>query len=154
MSIKEKKTKQLGMNPGTAAHRLRKSILFSFAQKLGYAWCYQCATEIKDIDKFTIEHKEPWLDSENPVEAFFDLDNIAFSHAECNYRAARVKEGMPCPSVTAYRKGCRCDGCKEARREYRNKRKQLKGREDDKGKETKPDTKSEKPSEGDSQASS
>ena len=154
MSIKEKKTKQLGMNPSTASNRLRKSILFSFAQKLGYAWCYQCATEIKDIDKFTIEHKEPWLDSKSPVEAFFDLDNIAFSHAECNYRAARVKEGMPCPSVTAYRKGCRCDGCKEARREYRNKRKQLKGREDDKGKETKPDTKSEKPSEGDSQASS
>ena len=31
-------------------NRLKKSILFSFAQKLGYCWCYQCATEIKDID--------------------------------------------------------------------------------------------------------
>ena len=122
MSIKEKKTKQLGMNPGTAAHRLRKSILFSFAKKLGFNWCYQCATEIVDIDNFTIEHKKPWLDSDNPPEVFFDLDNIAFSHAGCNYRAARVKHGMPCPSVTAYRKGCRCDGCKKARAEYRKKR--------------------------------
>ena len=131
MSIKEKKTEQLGMNPGTAAHRLRKSILFSFAKKLGFNWCYQCATEIVDIDNFTIEHKKPWLDSDNPPEVFFDLDNIAFSHAGCNYRAARVKHGMPCPSVTAYRKGCRCDGCKKARAEYRKKRKELKGRKNE-----------------------
>lgn len=126
MSIKKKKTKQLGMNPSTAAHRLKKSILFSFAKKLGYNWCYQCGAEITNIDKFTIEHKQPWLDSENPVEVFFDLDNIAFSHAHCNYSAARVKYGMPCPSVTAYRKGCRCEGCKAARREYRKKRKEFK----------------------------
>jgi len=78
MSIKEKKTKQLGMNPGTASNRLKKSILFNFAKMLGYAWCYQCATEIKDIDKFTIEHKTPWLDSEDPIDNFFNLDNIAF----------------------------------------------------------------------------
>jgi hypothetical protein len=131
MSVKDTKTEQLGMNPGTAAHRLRKSILFSFAKKLGFNWCYQCATEIVDIDNFTIEHKKPWLDSDNPPEVFFDLDNIAFSHAGCNYRAARVKHGMPCPSVTAYRKGCRCDGCKKARAEYRKKRKELKGRKNE-----------------------
>jgi hypothetical protein len=128
MSIKEKKIKQLGMNPSTASHRLRKSILFSFAKKLGFNWCYQCATEITDIDKFTIEHKEPWLDSENPPGVFFDLDNIAFSHAKCNYGAARFKKAMPCPSVTAYRNGCRCDGCKQSRVEYRKKRKELRGR--------------------------
>jgi hypothetical protein len=132
MLIKEKKTKQLGMNPSTAAHKLKKSILFSFAQKLGYAWCYQCATEIKDIDKFTVEHKEPWLDSDDPADKFFDLENIAFSHARCNYKAARVKEGMPCPSVTAYRKGCRCDGCKESRNEYRKKRKLLRDKHENK----------------------
>lgn len=125
MSIK-KKTKQLGMNPGTAFHRLRKSILFSFAQKLGFNWCYQCATEIKDISKFTIEHKKPWLDSGNPSEDFFNLDNIAFSHASCNYSAARYIKAKPCPSVNAYRKGCRCDGCKKVRAEYRKKRKEFK----------------------------
>tara|TARA_R100000306_G_scaffold61585_1_gene64617 strand:- start:5 stop:403 length:399 start_codon:yes stop_codon:yes gene_type:complete len=126
MLIKEKKTKQLGMNPGTASNRLRKLILFSFAQKLGFNWCYQCATEIKDISKFTIEHKRPWLDSENPHEVFFDLDNIAFSHASCNYSAARYRKAKPCPSVNAYRMGCRCDGCKTSKSEYRKKRKELK----------------------------
>tara|TARA_R110002110_G_scaffold69614_1_gene187509 strand:+ start:187 stop:573 length:387 start_codon:yes stop_codon:yes gene_type:complete len=128
MSIKEKKKKQLGMDPGTASHRLRKSILFSFAQKLGYCWCYQCATEIKDIDKFTIEHKEPWLDSDKPSETFFNLDNIAFSHDTCNYAAARYRKAKPCPSVNSYRMGCRCGGCKKAKSEYRVKRKELNGR--------------------------
>lgn len=116
------------MHPSTASNRLKKSILFSFAKKLGYNWCYQCATEIKDIDKFTVEHKVAWLDSDDPVGYFFDLDNIAFSHASCNYSASRGRPSMPCPSVTAYRKGCRCDGCKKARSDYREKRKLLKGR--------------------------
>jgi len=130
MLIKEKKTTQLGMNPSTAAHKLRKSLLFNFAKQLGFCWCYQCAEEIKDIDKFTIEHKVPWLDSENPPDKFFNLDNIAFSHASCNYSAARYKKAEPCPSVNSYRMGCRCDGCKKAKAEYRIKRKDLKGRDE------------------------
>lgn len=124
MNSKKKKKKQLGVDPGTASHRLKKSLLFSFAKKLGYNWCYQCGTEIKDIDKFTLEHKIPWLDSEDPKGLFYDLDNIAFSHASCNYRASRARPGKPCPSLTAYRNGCRCDKCKEVKAEYgRQKRK-------------------------------
>ena len=53
MNSKKKKKKQLGVDPGTASHRLKKSLLFSFAKKLGYNWCYQCGTEIKDIDKLS-----------------------------------------------------------------------------------------------------
>lgn len=26
----------------------------------------------------------PWLDSDNPISNFFDLNNIAFSHLKCN----------------------------------------------------------------------
>ena len=123
MCIKSKKKNQLGMHPSTASNRLKKSVLFSFAKKLDLNWCYQCGAEIEDIHKFTLEHKKPWLDSDEPEELFFDLDNIAFSHASCNYRASRGRKAQPCPSVTAYRNGCRCDGCKEKRREYkRNKR--------------------------------
>ena len=126
MYHKEKKKKQLGMNPGTASNRLKKSILFSFAKKLGFNWCYQCGTEITNIDKFTVEHKTPWLDSDDPKELFFDLDNIAFSHASCNYAASRARKAKPCPSVTAYRNGCRCEGCLEAKREYRRKKREFK----------------------------
>ena len=31
----------------------------------------------------------PWLDSSTPLETFFDLDNITFSHNSCNISAAR-----------------------------------------------------------------
>ena len=122
MCIKTKKTKQLGMNPSTASNRLKKELLFSLAKELKINWCYQCGEEIETAKRMTIEHKTPWLDSDDPVGNFFSLDNIAFSHSSCNYAAARQKEGAPCPSTTAYRKGCRCEGCKAARREYNRNR--------------------------------
>jgi hypothetical protein len=37
---------------------------------------------------FTIEHKEPWMQAENPIVAFFSEANIAFSHWLCNIKAA------------------------------------------------------------------
>ena len=61
MHSKQKNKKQLGIDPGTASHRLKKSILFSFAYKLGFNWCYQCGTEIKDIDK-PKENNPPEID--------------------------------------------------------------------------------------------
>jgi hypothetical protein len=82
-----KKQTQLGMNPSTASGRLLKDLLFKFAKDAGHV-CYQCGKEL-DRDSFSIEHKTPWLDSENPVELFFKLDNIAFSHKSCNVGAAR-----------------------------------------------------------------
>ena len=122
MCIKAKKTKQLRMNPSTASNRLKKLLLFDLAKRLKINWCYQCGAEIETAKRMTIEHKTPWLDSDDPQKNFFSLDNVAFSHASCNYAAARVKEGAPCPSTTAYRKGCRCDGCKKSRVSYRKNR--------------------------------
>ena len=84
---KDKKQKQLGMNPSTAAHRLRTDIMFKIIMDAGYV-CHQCG-EVLTRDTFSIEHKEPWLDSENPLKLYFDLENIAFSHYSCNVGAAR-----------------------------------------------------------------
>ena len=121
MTIKKEKTKQLGIDPSTASNRLKKNLLFEFAKRLDMHWCYQCAAEIKDSDNFSIEHKTPWLHSEDPKGLFFDIDNIAFSHKSCNYSAARKRQGKPCPSLTAYRKGCRCDDCKKLKSENQKK---------------------------------
>ncbi len=85
----KKKATQLGMPPGTAANRLKKNLLFRFIQKLGLDKCFQCKEIIETVDEMSIEHKEPWLDSDNPKDKFFDLDNIAFSHLKCNIGAAR-----------------------------------------------------------------
>lgn len=84
-----KKSEQLGMPLGTASAKLRKSILFHLLKKSGKNICYQCGKEIRSEEELSIEHKIPWLDSSNPKELFFSLDNIAFSHLKCNIGAAR-----------------------------------------------------------------
>lgn len=119
----QKKTDQLGMPIGTASGRLRKTIIFQLLKETNKNFCFQCGAEIETEKDLSIEHKVPWLDSENPKELFFDLNNIAFSHLICNVGAARPKQ-IKHPSFHSYRKGCRCIGCKEANRltveKYRN----------------------------------
>jgi hypothetical protein len=46
--------------------------------------CYVCGETIQSEKELTIEHKTPWLHSDIPIELFYDIDNIAFSHAKCN----------------------------------------------------------------------
>ena len=121
----QKKKEQLGMAIGTASNQLKKNILFDLLKQLNKNVCYQCKTEIKFANELSIEHKTPYLDSENPLELFFDLNNIAFSHLVCNFGAARQTKTIRHPSFYSYRNGCRCDGCKQSNREqvykFRNK---------------------------------
>lgn len=65
-------------------------------------------------NNLSIEHKIPWLNSENPQGLFFDLQNIAFSHLSCNVGAARRAKAS-CGSSSAYRRGCRCNDCTMAK---------------------------------------
>lgn len=118
MHSKNKKNVQLGMNFATAYGRLRKVILFELVKELGRNFCFQCGAEIITADDLSIEHKVPWLDSENPVDLFFNLKNIAFSHLGCNSSASRVRPAAH-PSITAYRNGCRCRQCKDISAETR-----------------------------------
>lgn len=93
---KQKKTLQLGMNPSTASGRLVKDTLFRLAVEAGHK-CHHCGDELTR-DTFSIEHINPWLDSENPVELYFDQDNIAFSHLTCNIKAGRRPTKGNCQS--------------------------------------------------------
>lgn len=88
MGNNDTKAAALGMPIGTAANRLRKMVLFSLLVRLRENFCYRCGSEILSVADLSIEHKEAWLRAENPVDAFFDLDNIAFSHLSCNSAAA------------------------------------------------------------------
>jgi hypothetical protein len=108
----EKKSKQLGMPIGTASNRLRKLIMFDLLKRLNLNVCFQCEEEIKDVENLSIEHKIPWLGSENPTNLFFDLSNIAFSHLSCNVGMARRDRNAKHGGHTKYNSGCRCDLCK------------------------------------------
>lgn len=90
-----KKSDQLGMNISTAQNRLRKDLLWHFVVKCEENTCFKCGEKITDKKDLSIEHKEPWLDAEDPLGLFFDLDNIAFSHLHCNNRRPAPKTGVP-----------------------------------------------------------
>ena len=118
----EIKSEQLGMPHGTAANILRKNILFTLLRKHKENICFQCGQEIETVDDLSIEHKIPYLHSNNPVELYFSMDNIAFSHLKCNIRSIRpANKGNVTEHGTRnryVRHGCRCDECKKAQRDY------------------------------------
>lgn len=82
-----KKKQKLGMSHGTAYHRLMKDIIFNFVVTTGRNVCFRCGGEMTR-DDFSIEHKEAWLNSHSPVQKYFDLNNISFSHIRCNSKEA------------------------------------------------------------------
>lgn len=85
------KDKQLGMPFGTACHQLRREILFELVREVKRNFCFRCGKAIESSKDFSIDHKEPWLHSNEPKELFFSLTNVAFSHKLCNTNARRIK---------------------------------------------------------------
>jgi hypothetical protein len=77
------KSERLGMSVGTANARLLRDIIFDLISQTGNNFCCHCGKHMTRND-FSIEHKQAWLNSERPVELFFDLENISFSHLRCN----------------------------------------------------------------------
>jgi hypothetical protein len=118
--MSNKKQEQLGMNPSTAQHRLLKDILWDLIVKTNQDTCCKCGCKMTR-ETFSIEHLVPWLDSNNPTERFFDLENIAFSHKSCNYADAR-KTYAKCGTYARYSgHNCRCEPCREAASVHRAK---------------------------------
>lgn len=107
-----KKSQQLGMNASTANHRLVKDILWSLILETKKNKCCKCHEQMTR-ENFSIEHLVPWLDSEDPLGLYFDLDNIGFSHLKCNISSAR-KVKSECGTFSKYTSGCRCRLCKDA----------------------------------------
>lgn len=99
---------------GTACARLRKQLLFGLAQKLDADVCVRCGALIVSVDDFTIEHLKPWFDVD--ADLFWDLTNIAFSHAACNLPHRRRQPSGEHGRPSTYRHGCRCAACRDWKR--------------------------------------
>jgi hypothetical protein len=129
-SYNKKRSALLGENISTATHKLRKSIMFAAIVALGVDVCYRCNEKIDNIDHLSIEHKEPWQSAMDPKAAFYDLNNIAFSHLSCNVKAGtggglnKKADDVPCPQghtgVVRTARGQR--RCPECHRRTQNKR--------------------------------
>lgn len=115
-----KKAQQLGMNPSTASHRLIKDLLYYYGVDQTDTVCFHCG-KFMSREEFSIEHKTPWLDSDNPVGLYFDLENVTFSHLSCN-SGARRRELSRHGVKSRYNAGCRCALCVVADKEHSAKR--------------------------------
>lgn len=102
--MSKRKSDFLGMPFGTANYRLHRRILFDLLRKVGENYCFRCREEIESVHVLSIEHKKNWLDVDS--ELFWAMDNIAFSHRDCNsgYTSNRIKS----PEGTSW-----CGECKE-----------------------------------------
>lgn len=98
------------MAPSNARNQLIRMIIFDFICKENIV-CYRCETNMS-LENYSIEHKIAWLHSEDPVGLYFNLDNVTFSHLQCNVEARR-RYPVPIRHGTrnGYSKGCRCKDC-------------------------------------------
>lgn len=85
-------SEELGMDVGTASHRLRKMVLFQLLQRLGEDLCFKCGKQIEIYEQLSIEHKQPWRHVDPAL--FWDMGNIAFSHLACNKPDRPASEQM------------------------------------------------------------
>lgn len=95
----QERATQLGMPFGTACNRLRKRVMFRLLCKLKENTCFRCGYMIESVDELSIEHKQFWMHSDDPVNKFFDLDNIAFSHLKCNTKRNPSRNGCYKPEA-------------------------------------------------------
>lgn len=117
--MSKNKSEQLGIPHGTAEARLRRQIMFRLLQELERTDCHVCKKPMAAND-YSIEHIKPWLNRDPKL--FWDLENISFSHRRCNLphsypgggHGARPK--FICGTRGGYRNSCRCDLCREWKR--------------------------------------
>lgn len=128
----EKRAQLLGMPWGTAQNKLRKMVMFQLLRRHGEDVCYRCNEKIGSVAELSIEHKEPWQSSADPVALFWDLANIAFSHRMCNTAHTNLVKDK-CPQGHEYKgdnlyisRGQRY--CKECSRIFNRKRRKDSGR--------------------------
>jgi hypothetical protein len=103
----DSKSDFLGENASTAAHKLRRSILFLLVQQTNRDVCFRCGKKIRTVVDFSIDHKKPWLYVSKKL--FWDLKNIAFSHKKCNTTDRPwLRETIENPKGKNW-----CNGCKK-----------------------------------------
>jgi hypothetical protein len=92
----------LGRHMSSAMRALTRDLLFHFAVSTGHK-CYRCGNGL-DRETFSIDHKQDWLNSDDPKAKFYDIENIAFSHLRCNITAPRIMTAGAAPLPSRKRK--------------------------------------------------
>ncbi len=114
-----------GVRSSTARFQLKNKLFFSYIKAAGDNTCYGCTKPIETVGELSIEHIEPHM---GRAEVFWDLENIAYSHLDCNkrrgYRRPLPDRPVPKPNLihgrrsTYVNRGCRCYLCAESNSKY------------------------------------
>ena len=118
MTKQQRKSLQLGMNYQTARMRLVRDLLWRELVNQGKDRCHICGDSMTR-ENFSVSHIDAWREAGDPLASFFDLDNVAYAHYDCNTSESIERNRKSCGTTAKYRKGCRCDKCKEAQSSYR-----------------------------------
>ena len=86
MESNRRKSQQLGMDYGTAAHQLRRLATWELLVASGRDICFRCGRKMDSLS-YSLDHTDPWLGVNN--ELFWDVSNISYSHKKCNSGATR-----------------------------------------------------------------
>ncbi|PYS45749.1 MAG: hypothetical protein DMF68_21310 [Acidobacteria bacterium] len=100
----QRKSEILGMPFGTACNKLRRMVIFELLRRHQENVCFKCGKVIPNAEDLTLEHKETWLDGGSSL--FWDLNNITFSHKQCNLRKGFVRREIVDGSLW-------CSNCKQ-----------------------------------------
>lgn len=59
--------------------------------RTGATACCICGEEMEE-GNYSVEHKIPWLHTEDPLATYMNIENIGYAHHRCNVRLARKKK--------------------------------------------------------------
>ena len=90
------------LGKGASSHKLDRMIMMKLIQETGKDVCFQCGQKIEDVNTLSVEHKETWQEADDPKAAFFNMENIAFSHLRCNVSANGSSRKTHCPQGHPY----------------------------------------------------
>jgi hypothetical protein len=88
IAYKEDFKAKSGIAISTARAHLIKKLLFECLKQLGKNNCFRCSQPMSCND-FSIEHIKPYAWEENAYELYMDINNISFSHFNCNVAVTR-----------------------------------------------------------------
>lgn len=81
--------------------------MLEMASRLAMDFCFRCGEQIKSPEDLSVDHKVDWIDSPDPIQTFFDVGNLAFSHRHCN----RPRHRSKCPNGHEKDGRGRCAAC-------------------------------------------
>lgn len=75
------------MSESAAKNRLNRNLLYEMARSIVPLKCYKCNQPIHSPQDLAIEHLSDWRQF---PQKYWDLDDLIFTHVDCNRRSKYI----------------------------------------------------------------